>query len=437
MNSKVWQIVSVFITVITYTYIAYFLERSNFMPFILCMALLFFLMLLTWKLKPSIKFIQWVGLLFRLIFLFSLPALSDDFYRFLWDGALSLNGINPFGMLPSEVVIDFNLKEELLVKMNSPNYYSIYPPFSQLIYIFGALGINTSLNYSIILLRLPLFLAEVALIMLIPRLLKRLKINPLNCIFYILNPLVVVEVLGNLHFEGMVVLFLATAIYLFNKDKWVLASLALGMACSTKLTPLILLPLFFVKFPVKHAVKISAITLLSFVLSWWPFYGPNTVLHFLESFRLYFQSFEFNASIYYLLREFGYSIYGYNIIQSLGKILPVVSITIMMLIMWGKRNITWSVFLFKAMLLFIVYYAFASIVHPWYVILPLFFSIFTNFKSIVLWSFLILFSYSAYHFQSVEENYILIGAEYLMFGGLLFWELLNHKPASVTPASNP
>lgn len=416
---------SIILCTLFYIYLAFFLEREQFIPFIFCMLLLFAQMVFIWRDQWSIKQIQWLGIFYRLLFLFSMPALSDDFYRFLWDGMMNLNGVNPFDSLPSEVNLSFQHKELLLQNMNSPDYYSIYPPISQLTYTLGALGLKNSLALALILLKLPIFFAEVGIVLLLPKMLKALHFNPNNSVFYILNPLVIVETVGNLHFEGIMVLFLALAVYSFIQKKDLLGAILLGFACSVKLLTLMLLPLMLVKYPIKRAMTIYVVTLVVFVLSWLPFYNSNAVLHFLASFQLYFQTFEFNASLYYVFREIGYYLYGYNIIQSLGKILPMMTLIILLLVMWRKKVIDWSSFFIKAMFVFIVYYGLASIVHPWYVILPLFLSLFTPYRSVVLWSFLILLSYSAYQFQGVKENYFLIALEYMLFGGYLSWELLT------------
>jgi hypothetical protein len=54
--------------------------------------------------RPSEVALIGAALLFRLLLLFAVPALSDDFYRFLWDGRLSLEGINPFLYTPRQLI---------------------------------------------------------------------------------------------------------------------------------------------------------------------------------------------------------------------------------------------------------------------------------------------------------------------------------------------
>jgi len=71
-----------------------------------------------------------VALLLRLMFLFTPPQLSDDIYRYLWDGSTMLRGTNPYASAPSTV----KPAPELAVvhsRINHPDYVTIYPPMAQ------------------------------------------------------------------------------------------------------------------------------------------------------------------------------------------------------------------------------------------------------------------------------------------------------------------
>ena len=54
-------------------------------------------------LKSDFSNIFLIGLLLRLALIASTPLLSDDYIRFLWDGYLTSEGINPFNFKPSEL----------------------------------------------------------------------------------------------------------------------------------------------------------------------------------------------------------------------------------------------------------------------------------------------------------------------------------------------
>jgi hypothetical protein len=77
------------------------LERTDFLALLFSFGLLFFF---TYKIiqteKNNFNFLILISVLFRLLFFFSLPNLSQDFYRFIWDGRLILLGLNPFTNLP-------------------------------------------------------------------------------------------------------------------------------------------------------------------------------------------------------------------------------------------------------------------------------------------------------------------------------------------------
>jgi alpha-1,6-mannosyltransferase len=76
--------------------------------------------------------------------------------------------------------------------------------------------------------------------------------------------------------------------------------------------------------------------------------------------------------------------------------------------------------------LLLIYYAVASIVHPWYIIYVLTLSVFTNLRFPLVWSFTVLLSYYAYRDVGVvNESYWLIGFEYLILLIAIVWDLRN------------
>ncbi len=43
-----------------------------------------------------------LGMVFRMLLFWSTPAFEDDWYRYLWDGAVTANGYNPYAVSPDE-----------------------------------------------------------------------------------------------------------------------------------------------------------------------------------------------------------------------------------------------------------------------------------------------------------------------------------------------
>ena len=129
------------------------------------------------KSKLAFRQIIFVAVLFRLVLLFSTPNLSDDYHRFIWDGELISSGYNPYEFKPVEQKFNnpkdaITLKDQALNKMNSKEYYSVYPPGSQV--IFGVVSYasgNNSYQF-VILLRLLLIGFDIGVILILAKLLK-------------------------------------------------------------------------------------------------------------------------------------------------------------------------------------------------------------------------------------------------------------------------
>lgn len=142
----------------------------------------------------------------------------------------------------------------------------------------------------------------------------------------------------------------------------------------------------------------------------------------MESVRLWFVSFEFNASVYYLVRELGYWITGYNTIEKTGPVLALITLCGIGLYwiryIW-KHSPDWS----TAMLYVLTFYFFmATTVHPWYLASLLCLGIISMRAYPVVWTFLVYLSYSHYKDGGFQENYLLIATEYVLLIGWIMWE---------------
>ena len=83
-----------------YWFFAYELQRTDYVLLISLYSGLFAVFMLLIKLAGSdFKFLTIIAFLFRAIFILAIPNLSQDFYRFIWDGRMILEGINPVDAL--------------------------------------------------------------------------------------------------------------------------------------------------------------------------------------------------------------------------------------------------------------------------------------------------------------------------------------------------
>ena len=381
--------------------------------------------------KKDFSFYLILGIICRAILVVFLPNLSDDIYRFYWDGHLLLEGIKPYAYTPTELMQSGDLPivlDEIYPKLNSPDYYSVYPAITQYLFALTA-WLSASLYSFNIVLKLLFLGAEIISISLICRLLKHFKIDQWNVLWYALNPLIIIEFAGNLHFECIMIAGVLAAFYFIIQHSYLLSALAFCIAIGVKLIPLILVPLFIKRLPFKNLFTLGAVCFSLLIAMFYPLIHEGFIQNFWSSIDLYFRSFEFNASIYYLLRWLGYQYKGYNLIASIGPILGLISmISIFAVSLWPKHQ-DWCNFSSSVLFVGLIYLLFSTTVHPWYLGLFLAFSCFSERKFIIIWSALIFLSYSHYWGGTYKENYLLIALEYLcLFGALIYeWRLNRLK----------
>lgn len=407
--------------IVYYTF-AYHLERSNFNLLLALYSALFvgyiFFIFSDFKYKFAI------GLLFRAILILQIPNLSQDFYRFIWDGRLMVSGINPYLFIPLDIVEKVFDGQFLITKMGdlSAHNHSNYPPLNQLIFAIGAFLSPKSLLNNVLILRLLIILADVGIFIFGKKILEFLNLEKERIHYYFLNPLVIIELTGNLHFEGVMMFFLCLGFYFFFKSKYLFSAIFVAFAILTKLIPLMLLPFFIKKIPTRKLIAFYVTIGLVCITAFIPFFEKNLVLNFSKTVGLWFTNFEFNGSIYYLLREFGYWITGYNIIAIIGKITPV-----LMVLYIGFLVFKTSKFIENQYLALMMYFFLSTTIHPWYLISMIFLGIFLNTKTIWIWSFTVVFSYSAYAGNLFEEKPILLFLEYLPVIAMFYLERRSRK----------
>lgn len=434
-NKKILVFIDMLFTIIAFIIIGYFIERTQFTLLIISTGICFAGFLFLVKSNSfSLRHLLYFSIVCRAIFIFSIPILSDDYFRFLWDGHLINMGINPFLALPSaliqQAVISGNdIMQFLYAHMNSQDYFSVYPTIMQGGFLLATWLFPDSIKSPVIVFHFIILLAELGTIYFALKILKIIQLPSKNILWYVLNPLVIIELSGNLHFEALMIFFCAASIYFLLKQKALPSAIFLSLAIATKLLPLICIPFFFKYFEKRNRILFVSGIIVCVVILFIPFLNPVFLKHFSESIELYFQSFEFNGSIYKLLRWIGYQLTGYNIIQFSGIFLPMVALILIAIIYSHQYRDSIKSLLRSLLFSFIIYFALASIVHPWYVTTLVFINIFLNYKFIYLWSATVLLSYFTYNRIPYSESGFISMLEYLPVLILMIYEL--RKPLSI------
>lgn len=423
---------------VLYYCLAYQTTRDNFLQVILLFSALFAIYFFLHKFffTTHFKYLLIAGVLFRMLLLFSVPNLSDDVYRFVWDGRLAANGINPFSHLPIEIMqmpTITGLTSELFSQLNSPNYYSIYPPVLQGIFWLAAKLAPVDVSDTIVVMKCMIIIVEFCICFLLVRLLQACSLPKHLSLLYFLNPLIIIELTGNAHFEGIMISTLLFAFLLFLKNNWQASAICLGLGIATKLVPVLFLPLLISRLGWKkgllYAILTGATTIVLFAIA----FDLETIIHLLKSADLFIRQFEFNASLYYVVRWIGTGLTGYNIIANAGPAMLLLASVLIICLSLHKKNITGTQ-LFKTTLFIIAaWYLFSTTVHPWYLCLPVALSVFTSYRFAIIWSLTAVLSYAAYQSNPVKENLWLISTGYILMIGYAWWEIRSSKQLDHNP----
>ena len=203
-----------------------------------------------------------VGLFSRLAFFGSTPIYEDDWYRYLWDGAVINAGVNPYSITPAEASIldvppndqlaasnpDLNTVKTLGVdqeywpeKVNYPYVTTGYPPLAQAAFAAA----NRIAPFNLDAWRFVLLVFDLAALFTICALLRQSGRSYSYAALYWLNPLLIVSAFNAAHMDILLVPFLVGTLLLTTMNKPRVSTLALGAAVAVKLWPIILAPIFY------------------------------------------------------------------------------------------------------------------------------------------------------------------------------------------------
>ncbi|MGB5821063.1 MAG: glycosyltransferase 87 family protein [Saonia sp.] len=426
----------VLVSTLFYAAFAYHLERTDFIKLITLFAALFFMCfkLIQFE-KWNFKFLLMAGIMFRLVFLFAEPNLSQDFYRFIWDGELVRHGINPYLYLPDTLVLKEDLTlanaNELYQGMGSlsSRHFSNYPPLNQIIFAIAAILSGKSIMGATIVMRSIIILADIGIFYFGRKLLQHLNKSPHLIFWYFLNPLVIIELSGNLHFEGVMLFFFVWSLYLIVKKQWVWAAVVYALSISVKLVPLLFLPLFLKHFGFKKSFLFYLVVGVTISLLLFPFFSPEFINNYSETIGLWFSNFEFNAGLYNGIKQIAiqFDARPWELIKTYGKITSITIICAVLLFTFIRKNQNPMTLITSMLWILTMYYLISATVHPWYIIFLVLLTIFTDYRYSLAWSLVVVLSYWAYTHSDYKENLMVLAIEYIVVYGFLLYEIFRFK----------
>lgn len=304
------------------------------------------------------------------------PSVTDDIYRYIWDGWMQLEGVNPYRFRPAdwmEAVRDSSTGSDTLYStlfpyLNSSEYFSVYPPVSQLIFLFGAavdaaIGSRGDWIQSYYGIKAGFALLEIGGLALLARMIPARAL-----VLYAWSPLVILETAGQGHTEAALVFFVVVAVWAVRQQRAVLASVFIGGAAMVKLYPILLLPLLWRRFGWRGVWP----GLVSLIVVSVPYAAVYTPANVLTSLNLYVSLFEFFAGPYFAVKHALLTLTGTDFSKTIGPVFRVLFLLSVPVIYALDARRSWGI---ERAMLWILggFLVLSTTVHPWYLLamLPL------------------------------------------------------------------
>jgi hypothetical protein len=347
----------------------------------------------------SLKIIWGFAVVFRLIMLLTTPSLSDDVYRYIWDGHLINAGVNPYSFSVNSAMLDI-YTTPLRDLVNNNWMASPYLPSSQLTFaIVEYLFPQQAWGF-----QLTTIIFDLTIGWLILDILRRLGFHDKRVLIYLWNPLVILEFSHSAHIvDALMILLVLLTFWLlirnWPKTTWG-APISLAAATLTKALPVLLLPIFFRRFGWKKLIiyVVILVSISTFVAAdpGWGLSGDQDGTGLFGAIQIYMSWWNYNSSIFHWL-EVGIS--GYQtpggvpvelVGEAPGQLARIITTGSLGLICLATMWISWKIdkldsvdrpnkflaLLRLATLPIGAYLLLTHTVHPWYAIFILPFLVF-------------------------------------------------------------
>lgn len=186
------------------------------------------------------------AVVFRLTVWPLFPALSDDLFRYRWEGKLQTHGGNPYQATPNDPQWA-DLRDETFASLGSKDFKAGYGPALELIQFgtYRAVAASTTDPYrQVFWFKTPFALFDLGVIFLLWLLLRARGVPQERVLIYAWSPLPVMEFWATGHNDSVAVFFVLLALLAAAKERWTLAFAGLSLAAAAKVWPLLLFPIF-------------------------------------------------------------------------------------------------------------------------------------------------------------------------------------------------
>ena len=174
----------------------------------------------------------------RLVLIPQTPTVSDDIYRYVWDGRIQAAGINPYRYAPNDPAVASFRDRAIYPGINRKPVPTIYPPIAQ-----GVFRLIYALHPdSVAWTKLALTLLDLATMAILVILLVRAGLRPERVLLYAWHPLLILEVGHSGHIDVVAALFIVLALWARTAQRSALSGAVLACATLVKFYALVALP---------------------------------------------------------------------------------------------------------------------------------------------------------------------------------------------------
>lgn len=292
--------------------------------------------------------------IFRSTLLALPPYLSEDLYRYLWDGQVQSAGINPYTYAPEAQELAYLQGLEIYEKVNYKAFPTIYPPTCQILFL-----LSHRLGSSDIAWRLMVVMADLLTGFILLVLLSR-QGRARYAIIHLWSPVGVIESALGGHVDIFGSLFLTIALGLLSQKREWQSAVWFSLAALVKYLPLLLLPSIFRRLGLAKAVTFAALTALVAGLLYLPYISAG--MKVFGSLGAYVSRWSFNSLAFEPIQTLTGS-------YSVARVLCYSAIAVAAVAEGFRKDSLER----AAYRVFTVFYIFSPTLYPWYLawIVPL------------------------------------------------------------------
>lgn len=339
-----------------------------------------------WRSPGERRHLFAVAVLFAIAFRIPLAAApvnrDNDMIRYLWDGRVQTLGLNPYAVVPADESMAFTHTDETR-DMPSARARTPYPPAAQLFF-----RLVVSIRDSSQVMKLALVLCDLLTILVLWRWLLATGRDPWLTLAYAWNPLVVLEVAHSGHIDALGALWITAAAFWLSRKRTSLATIAFVLAVTTKLLPIVLVPLLWRRISLRDSLLGSGL----FVLLYMPFASGADVLFGIQN---VVQHIRFNGPVFRLFMTLTSADGAARIALVLGLLTAV----------WCRWKLSlddpraWAWPMAVAI-------ACAPVVYPWYLLYFTPFLLFPSTLPLAVWSCTVLLTYVVWEIARTGGGWI-------------------------------